>query len=236
MIRIAIVEDDSAQASLLEEYLERYREEHGEGMKITVFPDGLEFVDNYRADYDLVLMDIEMPHLDGLAAARKMRMLDTDVCLIFITNMAQYALKGYEVGATDFLVKPVGYFDFSLKLRRALTQYSKYRRKIELRVHTPNGFACFSVSDVYYIESADHQLIYHTVQGCLQERGSIGAKEKELSVYHFARCNNCYLVNLEHVSALKTNSVFIAGEELAISRSKKKEFLKTLTDYMGNKL
>lgn len=92
MIRIAIVEDDAAFRAVLVDYLRRIeRESGGEAtFLIDQFGDGLSFLDGYRSDYRIVLMDIEMPYMDGMKAAQKLRELDESVCLIFITNMAQY--------------------------------------------------------------------------------------------------------------------------------------------------
>ena len=118
MFRIAIVEDDTSCAEQLEEYLRRYGREAGEELEVCRFSDGLELADGYRPIYDLILLDIEMPHLDGMTAARKIREADSEVLLLFITNMAKYAISGYEVEALGFMLKPVNYFALSLKLKK----------------------------------------------------------------------------------------------------------------------
>lgn len=89
MFRIAIAEDDEACARQLREYLERYGRENGEELEIRWFPDGMELAEEYRPVYDLLLLDIEMPHLDGMTAARKIRCVDSEVLILFITNMAK---------------------------------------------------------------------------------------------------------------------------------------------------
>ena len=110
MVRIAIVEDDDACRAQLEAYVRRYGGETGGEFQITSFSDGLDIAEDYRPIYDSILLDIEMPRLDGMTAAERIRSFDPGVILIFITNMAQYAIKGYEVDALDFVLKPVGYF------------------------------------------------------------------------------------------------------------------------------
>ena len=75
---------------------------------------------DYSADYDLILMDIEMAFLNGMKAAEKIRELDKDVVIIFITNMPQYAIQGYKVNALDYMLKPISYFSFSESMGRAL--------------------------------------------------------------------------------------------------------------------
>ena len=107
MIRVAIVEDEAEIREQLMGYVQRYTRQYGTAFEVKTFADGLEILEDYRPAYDLILLDIEMKHLDGMETARRIRELDPDVMLVFITNMAQYAIKGYAVGALDYVLKPV---------------------------------------------------------------------------------------------------------------------------------
>ena len=118
MIKIAFVEDDPACKELLVEYARRYAKETGAEVQIDCFGDGLEFLEKYTSDYTVVFMDVEMPFANGFEIARKMREKDAFVPLIFMTHMAQYAIKGYEVNAIDYVVKPVAYGTFSISSKR----------------------------------------------------------------------------------------------------------------------
>ena len=129
MIRIAIVEDEESYISVLKEYLERYKKESGEQIEVTVYHDGDEIAAFYRAQFDIILMDIEMKFIDGMTAAEEIRKVDSSVSIIFITNAPQYAIRGYEVGALDYILKPVSYFTFSQKLGRAVSKLKKRSRK-----------------------------------------------------------------------------------------------------------
>ena len=99
MIRIAMVEDEAAVREQLMGYVQRYTRQYGTEFSVTEFADGVDILEDYRPVYDIVFLDVEMKHLDGMETARRIRALDADVVLIFITNMAQYAIKGYAVGA-----------------------------------------------------------------------------------------------------------------------------------------
>lgn len=94
MLRIATVEDDAHDLEALRTHLNRYEKENGLKFLVTEFQDGEDIVTEYSADYDLILMDIEMAFLNGMKAAEKIRELDKDVVIIFITNMPQYAIQG----------------------------------------------------------------------------------------------------------------------------------------------
>ena len=105
MIRVAIVEDDAEVQGVLQEYVRRYTRQYGTEFEVTVFADGVDILEDYRAVYDIIFLDVEMKHLDGMTTAERIRQMDADVILIFITNMAQYAIRGYSVGALDYVLK-----------------------------------------------------------------------------------------------------------------------------------
>jgi len=161
MITIAIVEDDKKSAKILQDYILRYSEEKQEPLAVECFENGLNFISDYKASCDIALMDIEMPHMNGLDTARKLREFDSQIPLIFITNMAQYAINGYEVQALDFMVKPIEYFNFSLKLDKAI-RICKKLHGYQIYVPSEQGTVKIDIADLIYIESAKHYLYLHT--------------------------------------------------------------------------
>lgn len=106
MINVAIVEDEQEAVEYLSECLHRYGEKTGETFSFTHFPEPITFLEKYKPVYDLVFMDIRMPMMDGMQAAKKLREADTSVLLVFVTRMGDYAIQGYDVGATAFIKKP----------------------------------------------------------------------------------------------------------------------------------
>lgn len=229
MLRVAIVEDDAGYANQLAEFLNRYGMENGEEIHRTIFQDGLDIVEDYQPIWDIILLDIEMPLLDGMSAAERIRALDPDVILIFITNMAQYAIKGYEVDAMDFVLKPINYFAFSMKLRKACRVLGE-RSTASILVHTDGGTRKLPVVSLRYIEVRDHRLIYHSTQGDFEMFGSLKELESSLG-RDFARCNHCYLVHLRFVDGVQADNVLVGKERLKISRTRKKVFMQQLSDY-----
>ena len=105
MIRIAIVEDEHAYAMQLQEFLRQYEQDNGEVFEVSVFTDGDQIVHKYKSQFDIILMDVEMKFLDGMSAAEEIRKVDSEVVIIFITNMPQYAIRGYAVDALDYVLK-----------------------------------------------------------------------------------------------------------------------------------
>lgn len=232
MLKVALAEDNEIYREQMEEYLDRYSREHGEGLEVTWFPNGLQLVNEYKPDYDIVLLDIMMPDMNGMEAAEKIRQVDQRVVLIFITQMAQYAIQGYSVGALDYLLKPVGYETFELKFARAVERvHSRSGGQIVLQL--PGGIKRLRTQDIYYVEIQNHMLHYHTSEGEFVLRGTMQAAEKELEPYRFAKCNHWYLVNLAHVSQVNKELVTVAGDRLDISRRNRAAFLQAVTSYLG---
>lgn len=231
-MKIAIVDDERKSAELIMSYIARFQEESGEVFDVKYFGSGLEFMDTSEP-FDLVFMDIAMPHINGMETARELRRRNDTCSLIFITNMAQYAIEGYEVEALDFLLKPVEYFNFSVKLKRALRVYTARQRHF-ISVPMEDGSAYLAVDDIYYIEVIAHSIIFHTTKTVLESRkNALKTYEQQLAGLGFSRCNYNYLVNLKYVTRSSGDSIFVGGDELKISRNRKKSFMKALADYIG---
>ena len=232
MIRIAMVEDEAAVREQLQGYIQRYTRQYGTEFAVTEFSDGVEILDAYRPVYDIVLLDVEMKHLDGMETARRIRALDADVVLIFITNMAQYAIKGYAVGALDYVLKPVPYFAFSQQLQKAVEKVNRHARHY-LAVPVEGGLRRLDTVQIYYLESEGHRVHFYTEDGEFTAPGALKTFEEKLAACPFARCNSGYLVNLAQVRGVQQGVVEVGPYELQVSRPKRKSFLAALADYIG---
>ena len=235
MIRIGVVEDDPVNRRGLLDHLALYSEEHGVESAITEFADGADLVEHYRPEFDLLLLDVQMPRMDGLEAAHLVREVDSDVIIIFVTNMAQYAIKGYEVDALSYLVKPVPYFAFAQEMGRSLARLQRHHGdSVVLTVGT--NIARVPTTDIVYIESVKHRITVHTLSGKHSFSGTLKAMDQELQGRGFFRSNSCYIVNLRHVTRVEQHTcIMTGGEELQVSRPRRRAFLEALTDFVGGK-
>lgn len=233
--RIAIVEDNPEESKQLSTFFERFGEEQGDRFLLDHFPSAEAFLNKYRPVYDIVFMDIQLAALNGMDAAVRLREIDKDVMLVFVTNMVQFAVKGYEVRAFDFMVKPLNFPVFSMKLQRMLTELN-VRTEQELMIPVANQLIRISASRLKYIEVSGHKLIFHTADRDITAYSSLKSVESELDSRVFVRCNSGYLVNLKYVRAVKDYTVLVDQDELPISRPKRKAFVQALGDYLGGKI
>lgn len=232
MIRFAIVEDEVKQAQLMQEYLEKFARENGEQIQIRKFSDGYAVTDHYSADYDIILMDIEMSLMNGMEAAEEIRKTDEQVVIIFITNMAQYAIRGYSVNAMDYVLKPISYTAFEQTLKKAL-RHVKREEDTYIVVSDHDGTRKLKAADIFWIESQGHRMTFYTTAGVYKTTTySMKALEDKLKADGFMRCNSGTLVNLRRVSGIRGGNIEIEGTVLTVSRGRKAEFMAALVSQM----
>lgn len=232
MIRVAIVEDEVVYARQLEQYLRRYEKERDLNFHITIFESGLSIVRDYRPEWDIIFLDIRMAQMDGMETAKRIRAQDSSVILIFITSMAQYAIRGYEVDAQDFILKPVNFSQLCVRLDKAVRLLERNTHEY-LVLPFEDRKEKVAVEDILYIEVRNHNLEIVTPKRTYSLRATLQEMEGQLANSHFSRCNHCYLVNLRNVTGYLKDSVLVGGRELPVSRPKRKQFLQELSDYLG---
>lgn len=239
MLHVAIVDDDNKIADLLKSFLKQYTDDGKATFGVDWYANPVEFLSSYTNRYDLVFLDIELPEMNGMDVAHKMREMDTSVALIFVTNMRQYAINGYEVDADDFIVKPVTYYDFAMKLDRVLKKLEK-KEEIKVTINVDGVVKYIPIDTIRYVEVCHHKLSYHTSEGTFETRGSLNKIEALFLENNFSRCNNYCLVNLRYVTGIEGHTLFVGygrasndTEQISISYPRKKEFVASLNRYLG---
>ncbi len=232
MVNIAVVDDEQSERQTMQEYFRRLESEIHEELRIAPFDSGTALLEAYDYSLDLICLDIDMPQMDGLKTAQEIRSRDNDVLIIFVTNLAQLAIRGYEVHALDFLVKPVNYYSFAMKLQDAI-QFTVRRKQRNIVLTTAEGIRVIPSNELYFAEVRGHYLFYHTKTGTIRQKAPLRELEEKLKGLPFKRCNQSYLINLRHVSAVNKDDILVGGEWIRISRHKKRSFLQSLAHYIG---
>ena len=231
-MHIAIIEDMDENIAILQTYLNRYGKEHALQIQTSSYKNGMHFITDYRPVWDLILLDIEMPLLNGIDTARQIRKADPHVLIIFITCLTQYAIEGYSVRALDYMLKPVQYYAFAAKLDQ-VCEILASRQQNPILISCREGQIKLLPEQILYVEVQNHTLCYHTNQLLFHTTGtqSLGKLAVELKDSGFARCHQAYLINLHYVTRYDRSTVFLGEETLPISRTYYRDFVQSLLDY-----
>lgn len=232
MIRVAIVDNEKKEIENLRALFQRYSRENEISFDIVSFESGITFLEEYRMErFELVFMDVDMPDMDGFETSRRLRKVDSSVALVFVTNVSRMAIRGYEVGAMDYLLKPMSYEAFRLKMPRIFAQCQR-NEKEKIVVKTKTGQHVFDAGSIVYVASDGHRIIYHTEMGDFPAYGTMKEIEQQLYSERFFRCNSGYIVNLSFVTGCSGNMLELrGGSQIEISRARRKEFLEALQRY-----
>lgn len=232
-MNIAVVDDNLNDRKMILDYLSQFFNESGGDYTTSTFEDGVSFLKDYSFSYDFIIFDIDMPQMSGIDTAKELRKKDSNVTIMFVTNMPQYALEGYSVEAVDYVLKPLSYPDFRLKMKKA-TRYILRNSVKKVTINTTEeGLITVDSSDIYYVESKLHYIYYHTKKGIYKMRAKLTEVEGILLPYHFARSGGSFLINLAYLEKIDGNEIVVADETLPLSRRMKASLMSAFTKYIG---
>ena len=237
MYQIVICDDDQSFIQDLKINLERYAADTGREFCFFEFHDGIELIENYQPDFDLIFMDIKMEKLNGLKTAEEIRKTDSTVGLFFLTSLSQYVWKGYEYGAINYLLKPMKYGRLKMELDRFFSRYQG-REEGYLSFSNDNGKYKVLYKNLRYAETQKRNVLLHfdgqeqVIYKNMKEIASLLEAQRQ-----FARCHASFIVNMVYVKSVENlEAVLTTGERVPISQPKRKEFMAKLADFWGDML
>ncbi len=224
-VRIAICDDEERYRIELKTILNKLL--INADLNIDTFDDGNILADAFAASpYDLVFLDIEMPALDGITLAKKIRARSENVFIVFLTSHIEYALEGYEVNALRYLTKPVDIEKLKEVIRYVQEKQGSSRQII---IKEDGEEILIDINDVIYMESMNQNVRIVTAKGEHVIRYNIGDFEEQLKNDGFFRIHRGYLISLSKVKKLSGNDVILdGGETLPVSRSNVKPLKEAL--------
>lgn len=236
MYRILLVEDDDREAMRLSSLLERYGKERGKEFQTKRLGSAFDLPEE-AATADLVFLDIELPGTNGMKAAEELRASGLDVPIIFVTNLAQYAVQGYAVSALDFIVKPVDFAALTLRMERAVKAMDA-RRGQTLSIHAKEGLRIFPARDLMIVETRGHDIAYVLRDGTeLTVRKALREAAAELPSPPFIQASSGSIINMAYVCGIEGSKIELEdGTDVFMSRSKRKSCLEALARYLGGSL
>lgn len=232
-LKIAILDDEEVFRQNAVSALKRFSDEQHVHLEWNIFSDPILFLDKYKPGFDLLLIDIQMPHIDGMHVAEKIRETDAHIQIVFITVMASMAVHGYAVDAVDFIVKPIRYGSFESMMKKVLRRQMPQDESVIVK--TPEGLTRISTNDILYMEVRDHRVLYHLPDRTIETWSSLRAERSKLPEVPFAQCSNEIIVHLKYVKNVTGTEVQLDSMALPLSRARKKAFTEQLIRYYGGR-
>ena len=231
MYRILIVEDEPDAAAALRDAIRRYGNEHAEQFQVGWMRNT---IDLDEPAFDLIFMDIDLGIENGMDAAREIREFDRSTPIIFVTNLAQYAIQGYEVNALDFIVKPFTYGSFSLRMDRAM-EVLRRREGRSISIQTRDGLRIFpALQPGARLDAWSRRQLW----ALGWQRGS-GTRKSErteatLGGTPFLKISSGCIINMAHVRGVRDSAITLSdGSVCYISRANKRRCLEEISRYLG---
>lgn len=229
MLKIAVCDDEPAFVEQISDRIKKY------------IPDGI--IQCFLSSEDLLLqgelfdiyfLDIQMEKINGIETAKKLRELEEESIIVFITGAKEYVFQAFDVAALHYLVKPVDDAKLQEVLERAKKEIEKRqnRKDRQIFIKTRNKNITLNVADILYFENEMRKIIAHTARGEISFYGVMADMEKEAGA-GFYRCHRGYLVNLSYVMEYDMENIMLSnGEKIYLSKDRYHDFVKQYMRYL----
>lgn len=207
-LNISILEDQKVQEQLLLRTIECAAKEIDVLVSLLAVSSGLDIIEETVMQTDLFFLDVETPHRTGIDTAKFIRSVSKDVPIVFTTNFKDYAVKGYEVHAFQFLLKPVKIADCIACLKSAMT-YARLHEQESLKIMQSKECRILLYRDILYVEASNHVCNIFYDNGVISYRKNISVLRDELPSKQFIQCHRSFLINLDRVRVLKSKMLIL---------------------------
>lgn len=235
MLKIAVCDDDKLIIDKMESLVLKYAEQNGIDLKIFAFLDGNNLVSS-KQQFDLIFLDIQMQFSNGIETAQKIREMDMNVPIVYITNFSQYWRNAYKVHAFDYISKP---FDF-IDIKSVMDDFIKSLKELEpinVSFNTKDGAIVQNVKEICYFWVKDKKtVLVGTIYSELIVEEYLSDIIKKLPEDRFFQVHRSCVVNLEYVqNAIKEDGIVMKdGTWLPLSKRKQKDFFYAISKHFAN--
>ena len=216
--KLAIIDDDAKQRAYLSEIVNAWAKKNRYLLTVKQYAEANPFLFDYaeEKDFDILLLDIEMPGVSGIELAKTVRRENATVQIIFITGFYEYFSDGFDVSALHYLIKPVDASKLCPVLDKAVHNLEYRQRSVLLT--TAEGSTKVPLADIVYIEAENVYVVVHTAHGNYRTRLSLGKFCEQLDETFF-KVHRSFVVSLKYVKKItRTDLTMLNGDTLPISR------------------
>lgn len=233
MIRVAVCDDEPYMCEIIKEKVSGLMAEAATPLEIFCYTSGYDLLEQCF-QYDILFLDVQMPGIDGIAIAKRLREMGNTCQIIFITVFKERVFDAFSVEAVDYLCKPIDLYRLKNALNRALKGLERKEEKA-LFIQTMNWTKSVKLGSIYYCEVINRKIYLHTKDGIIEYYSKLEDVEKQLD-YRFFKCHRSYIVNLDFLSEYSDGQIMLeSGDHIPVSRQRRQEFMNIFLQYMKTK-
>ena len=230
MIKIAICDDCKKDLLCLDDLCRKCN--LNDSIRVDLYNDGEKLLLHLNKNsFDIVLLDVDMPKLNGISLGKQIRMIDQNIIIIFCTSYPQYAIEAFDCEAFSYLLKPCTAEKVQEILLRATKKLGMIHKYHIIKIQ--NKTLRLPISEIYYIEYCQKHIIYHSSTKKYETTGKFFEVYNELKKYGFYQVHQGYIVNLSKVKDFNGYTVILDNDQkVLISVRKKRDVLLAYTKYV----
>ncbi len=239
MLEIAVCDDEEYFLQEIKVILQGYLNDKGVMYNIDTFKSGEEFLSLgiELLKYKIVFLDISMNDINGIAVAKKIREINNQMYIVFVTAYATYAFDGYKVEAIRYILKNNQCLQENIFECMDVILY-KMKYTVQKKTFNFNeGTTSVSLDYLLYIESRLHKLYFYVIEDKVKIYtlyGTLNQLEKEFENTEFLRIHQSYFVNMKHIVKMNKYKAFLTNDTiLSIPRTRYKDVEKAFIEYKG---
>lgn len=229
MLVIGICDGDTAVRVMLSTYIKRYREETGLNVQVLSYDTGEKLIRHYPLEMDLIFLEIPFARMNGIEIARRIRTIDPNVGIVFLTTLLNHVLEAYEVKANNYLIKPLRYERFLQEVEQSMRRRGQNRFFLE---RNANGVYKIYAKSIAFIETRERDTLIHTETDAIASHRRMKEHERLLFEPYFVRCHAGFIVNLLFFQKFESNDlVLMTGERIPVSRKRRVKVLEQIDSF-----
>ena len=234
-MHIAICDDNIDELFRISSLLENYRRECNSSITYEAFHSATELLETLKSrNFDMLILDILMPGITGMEAAREIRHSNNEIPIIFLTSSREFAVESYRVNAEDYILKPARKDEMFHVINKQFTKFMQ--KEVYITIKIESGIIKIPLSKIVYVEVINRRVQFNLTNGEIQETYGYLADYENilLTEPYFYKPHRSYLVNLHYVTQLDKNGLATTiGKIVPVARD---AFSKVKTAYMKHLL
>lgn len=230
-MKIAICDDEQIFINILKVPLVAFFKDKDLSININEFTSGQSMLDDYRG-YDIIFLDVSMPVISGIELGKKIREIDKNVIIIFVTSEKDRVFDSFEVKPFGYIVKPVNIIELTNTLNRATADISDDSNHVTIEVSRRTHLK-LNKNDIIYAETSGRMINIYTTEKTYNSNIKLKELEETLKSKLFFSPHRSFLINLKHVKEYDKSTIIMSNsDKVLISRLKYCDFKKTFLEYL----